>query len=151
MQQLAHNETAGPLRRFPVHLVTGEGTGITGLTFAAGAIKLSKNGAPEQNHAGTVTELGGGLYAYQATAAEVDTLGFLSARFANTLGPEGVTVVQIVEAAALSAAARFIPKYFPPRMPAAASDTRWADLLTRVRALEVFAHDLVRFANQFAR
>lgn len=56
----------------------------TGLTFSAGDLKLSKAGAVEANHAGTVAEIGGGWYAYTATAGEVDTLGPLLFRTNKT-------------------------------------------------------------------
>ena len=55
-------------------------TAETGLSWGAGDIKISKNGAAEANHAGTVTELGGGLYKYEFALAEVDTAGVLSFR-----------------------------------------------------------------------
>lgn len=55
-------------------------TAETGLSWGAGDIKISKNGAAEANHAGTVTEIAGGLYKYEFALAEVDTLGALSFR-----------------------------------------------------------------------
>jgi hypothetical protein len=47
----------------------------TGLTFAAADIQVSKNGATNANSAGTVTEVGYGLYYYALTASELDTRG----------------------------------------------------------------------------
>jgi hypothetical protein len=47
----------------------------TGLTFAAADIQISKNGATNANSAGTVTEVGNGLYYYAATQSELDTRG----------------------------------------------------------------------------
>lgn len=55
-------------------------TAETGLTFGSGEIKISKNGAAEANHAGTVTEIAGGMYKYEFALAEVDTVGALSFR-----------------------------------------------------------------------
>ncbi len=46
-----------------------------GETFAAAELKLSKNGGTLTNHAGSVTEIGEGLYYYDPTVGEVDTVG----------------------------------------------------------------------------
>ena len=76
------NETTAARRRIPVFLKdsTDKVTPKTGVTIGAGDLKISKAGAAEANAAGTWTELGGGLYVYEATAAECDTDGFLSVR-----------------------------------------------------------------------
>lgn len=76
------NETTAARRRILFYMVdaTDGSTPETGLTFAASDIKISKNNAAEANSAGTVTEIGGGVYSYEATAGEVDTLGDLSVR-----------------------------------------------------------------------
>ena len=97
MLQIKQSESTAARRRVPVYLVdaTDGVTPETGITFAAGDIKLSKNGAAEGNHAGTVTELAGGLYSYEATAGEVDTLGFLSARFTKSGVRTFVAVAQV--------------------------------------------------------
>jgi len=50
----------------------------TGLTFSAAEIQVSKNGATSVNSAGSVVEIGGGVYYYQCTSGEVDTIGFLT-------------------------------------------------------------------------
>lgn len=61
----------------------------TGLaaTWAAADIQVSKNGAAAANSAGTVTEVDAtnfpGLYYYQATATEVNTLGSILLNFKN--------------------------------------------------------------------
>lgn len=55
-------------------------TAETGLSFGAGDIKISKNGAAEANHAGTVTEIAGGMYKYEFALAELDTPGAISFR-----------------------------------------------------------------------
>lgn len=56
----------------------------TSLTFAAADIQVSKNGAAYANSAGTVTEVGYGLYYYTLTQAELDTRGVLSLVTART-------------------------------------------------------------------
>src|SRR5689334_3532194 len=47
----------------------------TGLTFSGGELQISKNGAAFANFAGSASELTDGLYYYEATAGELDTLG----------------------------------------------------------------------------
>jgi len=79
---IALNQTTGALRRFPFYCVR-DADGLTpypSLTFAAGEIHISKNGATEVNYTGTTTELAEGLYYYEAAIAEVDTQGFLTFR-----------------------------------------------------------------------
>lgn len=56
----------------------------TGLTFAAADIQISKNGAANANSAGSVTEVGYGLYYYALTAGELDTRGPLTLTSART-------------------------------------------------------------------
>lgn len=82
MQQIQINEPTAALRRVPVVLVddTDGKTGETGITLTAGDLKLSKNGAAEVNHAGSLVEQAGGDYYYEATVGEVDTAGFLRGR-----------------------------------------------------------------------
>ncbi len=48
------------------------------VTFSAGDILVSQNGATEATSQGSVTEIGSGRYYYEAHPEEVDTLGFLS-------------------------------------------------------------------------
>jgi len=68
----------------------------TGLTFSTSEVKLSKNGAAEVDSGGTVTEVGGGSYYYEATQAELDTVGFLSVRPAKTDVYTRGVMVQVV-------------------------------------------------------
>lgn len=86
MLQFLQSESTAARRRIPVYLVDdADGkTPETGITFSAGDIKVSKNGGAEANHGGTVTELAGGMYYYEATSGELDTLGFLSIRFTKS-------------------------------------------------------------------
>lgn len=46
-------------------------------------LKISKAGAAEASSAGTATHLGGGLYKYEFTTGEVDTLGAISVRISK--------------------------------------------------------------------
>jgi hypothetical protein len=56
----------------------------TGLTFSGSELQLSKAGGAFANFAGTVTELSDGLYMYEATAGELDTLGVLAFKVEKT-------------------------------------------------------------------
>lgn len=55
-------------------------TAETGLSWGAGDLKISKNGATEANHSGAVAEIAGGLYKYEFALSELDTLGVVSFR-----------------------------------------------------------------------
>lgn len=68
----------------------------TGLTFSAAELKVSKGGAAEANSAGSVSEIGGGWYAYTFTAGEVDTLGPVLLRTNKTDTYSEAAVVQVV-------------------------------------------------------
>ena len=98
MLQIKLSQAAAAQRRIPFYLVQdGDGkTPVTGLTFAAGDVKVSKDGAAEGNSLGTVTEIAGGLYYYEATQAEVDTLGFLTTRVIKATVRVFVGIVQII-------------------------------------------------------
>jgi hypothetical protein len=68
-------------RRFPIYLEDQFGNGVPGLSITGAEQQLSKNGALLVNCLGTTTEVGGvglglGAYFYEATAAELDTLGY---------------------------------------------------------------------------
>lgn len=86
MLQFKQSETTAARRRMLVRLVdaTDLSTPETGVTVAAGDLKISKNGAAEANHAGTWTEIGGGDYYYEFTSGELDTFGFIRLRIAKT-------------------------------------------------------------------
>lgn len=76
------SEGTAARRRIPFVCVDAT-DGITpevSLTFSAGDLKISKNGGTEANHAGTVAEIAQGLYRYEYTATELDTLGFITLR-----------------------------------------------------------------------
>jgi hypothetical protein len=97
MQAFFQNEPESTRRRIPFRMVSSTGTAQTGLSFVAGDLRLAKNGAAEANHAGTVGEVAGGLYYYQATQAECDTLGFLSLRVVKTGALDFIAVIDIRE------------------------------------------------------
>lgn len=100
MQQVFLNELTTARRRIPLFLFDDDSADAyapkTGLTFTAAEIRVSKNGAAEANSAGTVTEVAGGVYYYEATAAELDTVGFLSIRPNKTDVYGAPTVVQVI-------------------------------------------------------
>lgn len=83
---LVQNEATASHRRIPFYMVNDiDGkTPQLGLTFSGSEIVVSKNGAAESNFAGTATEVGGGLYYYQFTQGELDTLGYITVRFVKT-------------------------------------------------------------------
>jgi hypothetical protein len=82
MMILNLSESTAARRRIPFACVdaTDLTTDEPSLTFSAGDLKISKNGATEANHGGSVGEIANGLYYYQFTAAELDTVGFISLR-----------------------------------------------------------------------
>ncbi len=86
MMIFKQSEGTSARRRILLYLVdsTDNLTPKTGVTVAAGDIKISKNGAAEGNHAGTFTEVGNGVYYYEFTASELDTLGYVSFRLAKS-------------------------------------------------------------------
>lgn len=100
MQQLILSEQTAARRRIPLFLFDDDSADAyapkTGLTFSAGELKISKNGVAEVNAAGTVTEIAGGGYYYEATAAELDTLGFLTIRPVKTDVYGAPVTVQII-------------------------------------------------------
>jgi hypothetical protein len=100
MQQVLLNEATAARRRIPLFLFDDDAADAyapkTGLTFTASEILISKNGATEVNSAGTVVEIAGGGYYYQATQAELDTVGFFSVRPNKTDVYGSPSVVQII-------------------------------------------------------
>jgi hypothetical protein len=86
MHLLKLSEGTAARRRILVYLLddTDGKTAETGVTVSAGDIKISKNGAAEANHTGTWTEISGGLYHYEYTSGELDTLGFISFRLVKS-------------------------------------------------------------------
>lgn len=79
------SEPTATKRRIPFCLYDTAGATLqTGIVLSGSELQLSKNGAAFANFAGTVTEVGSGLYYYEATAAEVNTLGFLALKIVKT-------------------------------------------------------------------
>lgn len=98
MQHIKVSEGTAARRRILVYLVDdADGkTAETGVTISAGDVKISKNGAAEGNHGGSLTELAGGRYYYEFSSGEVDTVGFLSFALVKTGIRAFVTYVQVV-------------------------------------------------------
>ena len=83
MIQIALNESTAAQRRIPLPRCVSDADGVTeltGLTFSAAEIKISKNGAAEASSGGTVGEIGNGYYYYDPTSGEVNTRGFFQVR-----------------------------------------------------------------------
>ncbi len=79
MLLLQQSEATAAYRRIPIYLVdvTNGYTPETGLS-AGFTIEVSENGAAQAAGGGSITEIGEGQYYYEATAAELSTLGFLA-------------------------------------------------------------------------
>lgn len=77
---LLQNQSTGVLREIPFVLRDSSDVEVTGAVLTGAEIQLSKNGGAYANFAGSVAEVGNGLYTYSATAAELDTLGYLDVR-----------------------------------------------------------------------
>ncbi len=78
------NETVAARRRVPIVLLNTDGSPATGITISAGDLKITKNGATEGNHGGTLTEQAAGDYYYELSTGEVDTWGFVRGRLTKT-------------------------------------------------------------------
>lgn len=77
------SESTGAERRIPVLLldVTDGLTEETGVTITvASECRISKNGGAAANCAGTAGEVETGIYYYEPTAGEVDTIGYITVR-----------------------------------------------------------------------
>jgi len=98
MQIFQVSEATSAQRRIPFRMVdvTDGKTAETGLTFSAGDIKISKNGGSPANHSGSVTEVGNGVYYYEFTAAELDTIGFISIYITDAAAVDFVGAAQII-------------------------------------------------------
>ena len=103
MFYVRQSEATATRRRILFVCVDSSGAPVTGLTFSAGEIRITKNGGTEANSAGTVTEVGGGEYYYNATQGELDTLGFFAGRVAKTGVAPNTFAVQVVDTAMTAA------------------------------------------------
>jgi hypothetical protein len=86
MQLVKLNEATASHRRIPFDMIqtTDYLSPGTGLTFAVSDIKVRAEGGSEADSAGTVTEIGGGLYEYELAASEVAALGKVTIRVVKT-------------------------------------------------------------------
>lgn len=98
MTLIKQNETTSARKHIPMKLVdaTDGYTPETGVTFSAGELKISKAGGVEANHAGTIAEIGGGVYVYVPSNAEVDTFGQLVVRTNKSGIRDAVFTAQVV-------------------------------------------------------
>jgi len=98
-QVISLSEPTAAFRRIYFYMVDAiDGfTPETGLVFVAADILISEAGGAEASSAGTVTELAGGLYYYEATVGEVDTLGASTFRFTKAgVARPWIAFVQVV-------------------------------------------------------
>jgi hypothetical protein len=78
--RLKQSQSVAARRRIPFVCLDTDGAPVTSATFVSNELMIGKNGAAEAAFEGTVTEQGGGLYTYEFTAAELNTVGFITAR-----------------------------------------------------------------------
>lgn len=83
-------------RNILIYLTTDGTTPATGLTFSGAEIQVQANGGAFANFAGTMTEIGNGLYVYQPTAGEIGTLGPFAVRVNKTGARVAVVAEQVV-------------------------------------------------------
>lgn len=110
---MIQNESVAAARRILVYLVDASEAAVASLTFSGAEVQISKAGGAWANFAGTMAEIGGtglgvGAYYYQATAAEVDTLGKLGIKIVKTgvrsfVYSEDVVVSTATEATTIAA------------------------------------------------
>ena len=98
MLLLQKDEATAARRRIPLYLVdSGDGiTPETAVSPGTAELKVSKNGAGEANFGGSWNNVGNGIYYYEATAAELDTVGYLSLRLAVAGVRTFIAVAQVV-------------------------------------------------------
>ncbi len=98
MIRLKQSQATAARRRIPFYFVddTDGKTPEMGLTFSGSDIKVSKNGGAEADFGGSMSEVSGGLYYYEATAGELDTLGFLTVRAIKSGARTFPALVQVV-------------------------------------------------------
>lgn len=135
--QMKQSEATAERRRIPFKVFDDDSADAyavkTGLTFSAGEILLSKNGASEVNGVGTVTEEAGGDYYYQATQTELDTLGYVKIRVAKTDCYPVSVKVQVVSFDPYDSAGLGL-SYLPNAVPTA--DANATAVWTQANAIE---------------
>ena len=93
--EITVNQPNAQLRNIPFVIRDSSGVEVTGETLTGSEIQIAKNVGSFANFAGVVTEIGLGLYSYQATAAECSELGFLDVRIDDGTNPTLHVIVQI--------------------------------------------------------
>ena len=97
MYQIKQSEATAARRRVPVYLVdaTDGFTKETGIVTPT--INISKNGGTNATGAGTWTEVGNGIYYYELTTGECDTLGWVAINIVkSTVSREYNAICQIM-------------------------------------------------------
>lgn len=96
MYQIKLSESTAARRRIPVLLVdaTDGFTPKTGQT--APTVTISKNGATAVSGAGTFTEVGNGVYYYEFTAGEADTLGWIALNVQKATCRQYNAIIQVM-------------------------------------------------------
>lgn len=91
-------ETTAAERRIPIYLVeaTDGETPETGVTISGGECRISKNGGTSANCAGSVVENETGLYYYQASTGDIDTLGYVTVRILDSAADVFIGTAEIV-------------------------------------------------------
>lgn len=82
MEYITKGEPTAALRKMPLWLFSSTTEQpISGVTVALGELLISKNGGAEANATNAFTEIGtSGVYEYQCSVTEVDTVGDLCLR-----------------------------------------------------------------------
>jgi len=95
MQILELSEATAARRRIPIMMVdvTDGITAETGLTVV---VVISKNGAGFGAGGGSVTEDGNGVYYYEASAGDLDTVGYLALKATNAGARTFMGIAQVV-------------------------------------------------------
>ena len=96
MYQIKLSEATAARRRIPVLLVdsTDGFTPKTGQT--APTVTISKNGATAVTGVGTFTEVGNGVYYYEFTAGEADTLGWIALNVQKATCRQYNAIIQVM-------------------------------------------------------
>lgn len=96
MFQIKLSESTAARRRIPVLLVDST-DGFTPKTGQTGpTVTISKNGATAVSGAGTFTEVGNGVYYYEFTAGEADTLGWIALNVQKATCRQYNAIIQVM-------------------------------------------------------
>lgn len=103
-------ETTAAERRIPIYLVdaTDGVTEETGVAITGSECRISKNGAASADCAGSVAENETGLYYYEATTGEINTVGYITVRISDAEARKFIGKAQIT-AVDFSSGEGFIP------------------------------------------